>query len=110
MLYTRELSSSTNEYFWIYTLYFLDLAVVLHDFKNDTVSTVNCIECLNSVISVKSIFRMDFFVYLQIDKKTGKQKLWIYKDKMTGRPKGEATVTYDDPETATAAINWFSGK
>jgi len=29
---------------------------------------------------------------------------------MTGRPKGEATVTYDDPETAKAAINWFSGK
>lgn len=46
----------------------------------------------------------------QIDKKTGKPKLWIYKDKMTGKPKGEATVTYDDPGTATAAISWFSGK
>ena len=49
-------------------------------------------------------------VLFQIDKKTGKPKLWIYKDKMTGRPKGEATVTYDDPETANAAIQWFSGK
>jgi RNA-binding protein FUS len=44
-----------------------------------------------------------------MDKRTGKPKVWIYKDKMSGRPKGEATVTYDDPETAKAAINWFSG-
>ena len=29
---------------------------------------------------------------------------------MTGRPKGEATVTYDDPESANAAISWFSGE
>ena len=33
--------------------------------------------------------------------------IWIYKDKVTGEPKGDATVTYDDPETAPAAIEWF---
>lgn len=25
-------------------------------------------------------------------------------------PKGEATVTFDDPDTAKAAIDWFDGK
>uniref|UniRef100_T1JJM9 RanBP2-type domain-containing protein n=1 Tax=Strigamia maritima TaxID=126957 RepID=T1JJM9_STRMM len=47
---------------------------------------------------------------VKIDKKTGKPKIWIYKDKITGKPKGEATVTYDDPPTATSAIEWFNGK
>lgn len=46
---------------------------------------------------------------LQTDKRTGKPKVWIYKDKNSGRPKGEATITYDDSETAKAAINWFNG-
>lgn len=47
---------------------------------------------------------------IKIDKKTGRQKIWIYKDKETGRGKGEATVTYDDPPTANSAIQWFNGK
>lgn len=46
----------------------------------------------------------------QVDKRTGKHKVWIYKDKMTGKPKGEATVTYDDPPAAMQAINWFNGE
>lgn len=50
-----------------------------------------------------------FFFSWQTDKRTGKPKVWIYKDKNTGRPKGEATITYDDCETAKAAINWFNG-
>lgn len=44
-----------------------------------------------------------------MDKKTGKRRIWIYKDKMTGKGKGEATITYDDPPTASSAINWFGG-
>lgn len=47
---------------------------------------------------------------IKIDKKTGNSKIWIYKDKTTGEGKGEATVTYDDEEAATAAINWFDNK
>lgn len=47
---------------------------------------------------------------IKIDRKTGRQKIWIYKDKVTGRGKGEATVTYDDPPTASSAIQWFNGK
>lgn len=34
----------------------------------------------------------------------------MYLDKATGRPKGEATVTYDDAHTANSAIEWFDGK
>lgn len=33
----------------------------------------------------------------------------IYSDKATGRPKGEATVSFDDPPSAKAAIDWFDG-
>ena len=46
----------------------------------------------------------------QTDKRTGKPKVWIYKDKNSGVPKGEATITFDDPETAKAAIDWFDGE
>lgn len=33
----------------------------------------------------------------------------MYNDKSTGRPKGEATVTYDDAHSANSAISWFNG-
>lgn len=46
----------------------------------------------------------------QHDKRTGKPKVWLYKDKNTGKSKGEATVTYDDQNAARSAINWFDGK
>lgn len=44
-----------------------------------------------------------------MDKKTNKPKIWMYKDKVTGKPKGEATVTYDDSLAAKSAISWFDG-
>eukprot|EP00698_Gefionella_okellyi_P020939 TRINITY_DN666_c0_g1_i1.p2 TRINITY_DN666_c0_g1~~TRINITY_DN666_c0_g1_i1.p2 ORF type:complete len:316 (-),score=67.72 TRINITY_DN666_c0_g1_i1:1440-2387(-) len=47
---------------------------------------------------------------LKEDYKTGEVKVWIYKDKVTNRPKGDATVSYLDPNAATAAIGWFDGK
>lgn len=34
----------------------------------------------------------------------------LYSDKATGRPKGEATVSFDDPPSAKAAIDWFDGR
>ena len=34
----------------------------------------------------------------------------LYSDKATGRLKGEATVSFDDPPSAKAAIAWFDGK
>lgn len=46
---------------------------------------------------------------LKLDKKTREKKIFIYKDKVTGEPKGDAVVTYEDPAAASAAVNWFNG-
>ena len=43
-------------------------------------------------------------------KEKGKKKIWIYKDKQTGLPKGDATVSYEDPNGAKGAVDWFNGK
>ncbi|KAJ3220110.1 hypothetical protein HDU67_006866 [Dinochytrium kinnereticum] len=37
-------------------------------------------------------------------------KIWIYRDKASRTPKGDATVTYEDPPAAQAAIDCFHGK
>ncbi|XP_078428748.1 TBP-associated factor 15 [Wolffia australiana] len=47
---------------------------------------------------------------LKKDKRTGQPKIWIYKDKITNDPKGDATVTYEDPHAASAAVEWFHDK
>ena len=44
------------------------------------------------------------------DKKKGRDKVWVYRDKTTGVPKGDATVTYEDPHAAHAAVGWFDNK
>ena len=40
----------------------------------------------------------------------GAKKVFLYRDKRTREPKGEATVSYDDPGSALAAIEFFNGK
>lgn len=47
---------------------------------------------------------------LQVNKKTGQPMINLYTDKATGQLKGEATVSFDDPPSAKAAIDWFDGK
>nr|CAD7605120.1 unnamed protein product [Timema genevievae] len=47
---------------------------------------------------------------IKTDRRTMKPKIWMYKDKLSGKPKGEATVTYDDSNAAKSAIDWFDGK
>ncbi|VFR03415.1 unnamed protein product [Cuscuta campestris] len=47
---------------------------------------------------------------LKKDKRTGRPKIWLYRDKATNEPKGDATVTYEDPHAALAAIDWFNNK
>ena len=32
---------------------------------------------------------------VKFDKKQNKHKIWMYRDKMTGAPKGDCTVTYE---------------
>ncbi|KAJ7942708.1 transcription initiation factor TFIID subunit 15 [Quillaja saponaria] len=44
------------------------------------------------------------------DKRTGRPKIWLYRDKVTNEPKGDATVTYEDPHAAVAAVEWFNNK
>lgn len=62
---------------------------------------------------MKSVFYICFSLLLHIiqkDKRTGRPKIWLYRDKMTNEPKGDATVTYDDPHAAKAAVEWFNNK
>ncbi|CAA2992139.1 transcription initiation factor TFIID subunit 15 [Olea europaea subsp. europaea] len=47
---------------------------------------------------------------LKKDKRTGSPKIWLYRDKVTNEPKGDATVTYEDPHAALAAVEWFNNK
>ena len=39
-----------------------------------------------------------------------KHKIWLYRDKATGEPKGDCTVTYEDPFTAASAVSWFNNQ
>ncbi|KAG5066408.1 hypothetical protein JHK86_010139 [Glycine max] len=41
-------------------------------------------------------------------KRTGRPKIWLYRDKETNEPKGDATITYEDPHAAVAAVEWFN--
>ncbi|GBG58823.1 hypothetical protein CBR_g224 [Chara braunii] len=44
------------------------------------------------------------------DKRTNRPRIWLYRDKATNEPKGDATVTYEDPHAAAAAVDWFDRK
>lgn len=39
----------------------------------------------------------------------GEPTIHIYKDKRTNRPKGDATISFEDSGTAQSAIKWFDG-
>lgn len=86
-----------------------------------------CIFLINAVVyslrytNIHITLSNQMFVYIflinknncffkQTDKRSMKPKIWLYKDKVSGRSKGEATVTYDDADAAKSAINWFDGK
>jgi len=47
---------------------------------------------------------------LQKEKRTGRPKIWLYRDKVTNEPKGDATISYEDPHAAVAAVEWFNNK
>lgn len=47
---------------------------------------------------------------IKMDKKAGKKKISMYRDKATGELKGDALVTYEDPFSAASAVQWFNDK
>lgn len=46
---------------------------------------------------------------IKMDEETSKPKIFVYKNKLTGRSKGEATITFASPYSALAAISCLSG-
>lgn len=51
----------------------------------------------------------DFIFLSKINKRTGLPAVNIYTDKDTGKPKGDATLSYEEPPSAKAAVEWFDG-
>uniref|UniRef100_A0A8C4R1W7 FUS RNA binding protein n=1 Tax=Eptatretus burgeri TaxID=7764 RepID=A0A8C4R1W7_EPTBU len=47
---------------------------------------------------------------IKTQKRTGRPMVNLYTDRDSGKSKGEATVSFDDPPSARAAIDWFNGK
>uniref|UniRef100_A0A8C5LJY0 RRM domain-containing protein n=1 Tax=Jaculus jaculus TaxID=51337 RepID=A0A8C5LJY0_JACJA len=47
---------------------------------------------------------------VKMKKRTGQPMIYIYLGKETGKPKGDANVSYEDPPTAKAAVEGFDGK
>ena len=45
---------------------------------------------------------------LKQDKKRRCHRILLYRDRDTGLPKGDATVSYADPHAAEAAVSWFN--
>lgn len=53
---------------------------------------------------------IEYFIFLsKINKRTGLPAVNIYTDKDTGKPKGDATLSYEEPPSAKAAVEWFDG-
>ncbi|KAH8382209.1 hypothetical protein KR009_002357 [Drosophila setifemur] len=46
---------------------------------------------------------------IKMDEATNKPKIFVYKNKLTGRSKGEATITYMSPYSAQAALACLGG-
>ncbi|OPJ78812.1 hypothetical protein AV530_012177 [Patagioenas fasciata monilis] len=69
------------------------------------------VQGLGENVTVESV--ADYFKQIGIiktNKKTGQPMINLYTDRETGKLKGEATVSFDDPPSAKAAIDWFDGK
>ncbi|EHB14283.1 Tripartite motif-containing protein 72 [Heterocephalus glaber] len=68
------------------------------------------VQGLGENVTIESV--ADYFKQIGIiktNKKTGQPMINLYTDRETGKLKGEATVSFDDPPSAKAAIDWFDG-
>ncbi|XP_048382075.1 RNA-binding protein FUS isoform X5 [Stegostoma tigrinum] len=69
------------------------------------------VQGLGDNVTVEAV--ADFFKQIgviKVNKRTGQPMINLYTDRETGKLKGEATVSFDDPPSAKAAIDWFDGK
>ncbi|XP_039625860.1 EWS RNA-binding protein 1a isoform X2 [Polypterus senegalus] len=68
------------------------------------------IQGLNDKVMLEEI--ADFFKHCGDIKirRSGQPAINIYMDKETGKPKGDATLSYADPKVARAAVDQFNGK
>merc|ERR1719315_113402 len=47
---------------------------------------------------------------IRINRRLGQPAINIYTDKDSGKPKGDATLSYEEPVCAKAAVEHFDGK
>lgn len=47
--------------------------------------------------------------HIKVDERTLKPKIYVYKNKLTGRSRGKATITYTSAYSAQAAIHFLDG-
>uniref|UniRef100_A0A8C4RH23 RNA-binding protein EWS n=1 Tax=Erpetoichthys calabaricus TaxID=27687 RepID=A0A8C4RH23_ERPCA len=69
------------------------------------------IQGLNDKATLEEI--ADFFKHcgdIKVNRRSGQPAINIYMDKETGKPKGDATLSYADPRVARAAVDQFNGK
>ncbi|ELV13264.1 Pericentrin [Tupaia chinensis] len=67
------------------------------------------VQDLGENVTIESV--ADYFNQIGIKtNKTGQPMINLYTDQETGKLKEEATVSFDDPPSAKAAIDWFDGK
>lgn len=58
---------------------------------------------------LKLMIKYGFIPLSKINKRTGLPAVNIYTDKDSGKPKGDATLSYEEPPSAKAAVEWFDG-
>ena len=81
------------------------------DPDKDSDNSAIYVQGLNDSVTLNDL--VDFFKQCEVvktNKRTGQPMIHFYLDKETGKPKGDATVSYEDPPTAKAAVEWFDGK
>uniref|UniRef100_A0A8C6U9H0 EWS RNA-binding protein 1b n=1 Tax=Neogobius melanostomus TaxID=47308 RepID=A0A8C6U9H0_9GOBI len=74
----------------------------------------------NSTIYIKGLTEnatvdemAEFFKHvgpIRMNRRLGKPAINLYEDKDTGKPKGDATLSYEEPVCAKAAVEHFDGK